>query len=138
MSDKIFIDTNILIYFHSKTEPAKQRIAQEILDKTDILVISTQVINEFINVLSKKQQTSFERIEKIIQELSDSFHIAYISIDTIRLALKLSKQSQYSYFDSLMLAAALENNCAVIYTEDMHHGQLIESHLTIINPFKAQ
>ncbi len=59
-----------------------------------------------------------------------------IKESTIKKALRVKKDSNYSYWDSLVIASALENNCSILYTEDMQHGQTIENSLKITNPFK--
>jgi len=61
--------------------------------------------------------------------------IVMIGRGTITTALSLKDQYGYSYYDSLMLASALESNCDSIMTEDMNSGQIISSHLKIENPF---
>jgi predicted nucleic acid-binding protein len=58
------------------------------------------------------------------------------TIDTVRKANVLKNKYGYSFYDSLILAAALECGCNTLYSEDMHDGQVIESSLKIINPFK--
>ena len=56
---------------------------------------------------------------------------------TIKRALQIKKKARYSYWDSLIIASALENNCSILYTEDMQEGQVLNSGLTIVNPFRA-
>jgi predicted nucleic acid-binding protein len=135
MSDRIFLDTNILVYAHSDTEPVKKKIVEAIIEKHEHLVISTQVLNEFINVMHKKRGVPLKALVAAIRELSENFTVVQITVHTIEQALHIASQHNYSYFDSLMLSAALEHNCSTIYTEDMHHAHAIGS-LTIKNPFK--
>ncbi len=87
---KIFFDTNILIYLYSKNEPLKKNITERLLTNSSNAIISTQVINEFINVLHKKQKVQLEDINQALHELSKYFSIVQISISTIELALKLA------------------------------------------------
>lgn len=61
--------------------------------------------------------------------------VTIISIVTIRLAHKLKLKYYFSYWDSLVLATALQNHCDIIYSEDMQHQQIIDNKLTIVNPF---
>lgn len=65
----------------------------------------------------------------------ENCQVALLTPDTITLALDISKRYQYSYYDSHIIAAALENNCSLLYSEDMQHGQEIEGKLKIVNPF---
>lgn len=135
MSDRIFLDTNVLIYFHSHTEPVKKQIVEKIIESSSSIIISTQVINEFINVMHKKRGVAFAKLIAIVNELSQNFTVAQINVHTIEQALNIAAQHNYSYFDSLMLSSALEHNCSVIYSEDMHHKHVLGT-LTIQNPFK--
>lgn len=130
MSDKIFIDTNILVYFYTKTEKAKLDVLAELLDEPD-LVISTQVLNELSHVLLKKFKTPHDDIAKLLKELSQWCFVYTVEIATMFHALKY----KVSYFDGLMLATALECDCGIMYSEDMHHGCLVEESVRIINPF---
>lgn len=135
MSDKIFIDTNILIYFYTKTETTKFSVLEKLLGEAD-LIISTQVLNELSNVLLKKFNLSTEEISKLVQEVSKWCLVYTVGVATIIHALYIIKKYKISYFDGLMIAAALECDCKIMYTEDMHHNCLIENSLKIINPFK--
>jgi predicted nucleic acid-binding protein len=135
MSDKIFVDTNVIIYLYSSDEPEKQLAAQELI-LTDSTWISTQVISEFSNVLRKRFNQDYQSIREAVTELTKSFQVTVITLDMIYNAFMLAERYQYSYYDSLILAAALKTGCSRLYTEDLQDGQLIDSTLTIKNPFK--
>jgi predicted nucleic acid-binding protein len=135
MKDKTFVDTNVFIYAYSKTEPEKKNIALEIL-KNQNIIINTQVINEFIWVMNRKFSVQMERLRDLGVKLLQRFEIALIDQITIKKALDIAIVYKYSYWDSLIIASALENNCSICYSEDMQHGQLIEDRLKVINPFK--
>ena len=134
MPDKVFIDTNVLIYGYSEDEPDKRQRAIDCVRSGEAW-ISTQVLNETINVLKRKFSLSYSQIRDAVQELSEGFPIVLVSVNTIEMALNLAERYQYSYFDSLILASALEAGCQILYSEDLHDGQRIENQLTIINPF---
>lgn len=135
MNDKYYLDTNILVYLYSN-DP-KATIVSNLLDeKFEKIIISTQVINELINVLTYKiKLKSNTEIKKIISALFDNFYVCEIHETTIIKALELSQQYRYRYFDSLIIASALLNNCKLLYSEDLHDGQIIDNQLKIINPF---
>lgn len=135
MNDKAFLDTNMVLYLYSSTEIGKKRIIEELLEQTLTFHISTQVINEFINVMSKKKKLSIDVINLAIDELSTAFVILNINFSTIKLALSIANKNKYAYFDSLIIASALENDCVLLYSEDMHHTHLIDNQLKISNPF---
>lgn len=137
MQDKIFIDTNIIVYAYSIDEKKKQAITQEILENNSDLYISKQVINEVVNILYKKMQLTSEEIEKVILELDNEFEIFDFDITTQIKAIRLKNNYNLQFYDALIIATALENGCTVLYSEDMQHNLVIEGKLTIINPFKA-
>jgi len=135
MKDKVFLDSNILIYLYSEDELQKQSIANNIFDKFEC-VISTQTLNEFCNVCIKKLKKPISEIIESLNEIKRSSKLEFIDDKVIEQALFLREKYSYSYFDSLMLSSALKYGCAIIYSEDMQHEQVIESSLKIINPFK--
>lgn len=136
MSDKIFIDTNVLIYSFSEDEPQKQKAAVELIDSvaTDA-VISNQVINELANVFLKKFKLSTEQVEDALLELDSLLRIASFDITTQIKALRLKQRYNLQYFDSLIVATALENRCNILYSEDMQNGLIVDERLKIVNPF---
>ncbi|MFA6065685.1 MAG: PIN domain-containing protein [Candidatus Babeliaceae bacterium] len=135
MSDKIFLDTNTLIYAYSVDEPLKKLAIEQIIENNYDIILSTQVINEFVNVMSKKRKIPLSEIVITVDELVANFFIVQVTMQTIQQALMLSQKYHYSYFDSLIISSALEHGCSILYTEDMHHQQLIENKLFIKNPF---
>lgn len=139
MRDRIFIDTNVLVYIHLFDEESqnKRKALQNLLHRRidAELIINVQVINEFYNVLLRKNIED-DVIQEKIQAQLETCSASILSLKTVFSAWELREKYKYSYWDSLILAAALENNCAIIFSEDMQHGQIIEDRLTIINPFR--
>lgn len=136
MHDKAFLDTNILIYAYSEDEPKKQSIALQLLDNfEDNVIISKQVINELSNILLKKFKLGSDQVENVLLEIDNVLPIADFDLTTQIKALKLKDRYQFQYYDALIVATALENNCTVVYSEDMQHEMLIDGNLKIINPF---
>jgi len=135
MKDKVFIDTNILVYFATdKTE--KRDIIVSKLEECQYSFISIQVLNEFNNTCFKKLLLKPNEIEFAVKEYTTMFNIAILNIETIIGALEVKQKYGFSYYDSLILSTALQNDCTILYTEDMQHLQRIDDKLTIINPFK--
>ena len=132
MKDKAFCDSNVLLYLLDKKDERKLK-AKEILFNNPI--ISTQVINENINVAFKRLHLSKADIAVHIENLLIKCDVKIISTETILLAYRIFSKYQYSYYDCLIIAVALENDCRVLYSEDMQHNQVIEKKLKIINPF---
>lgn len=134
MLARVFLDSNVLIYLYSEDEPEKAALALQSAQASDAW-ISTQVLNEVSNVLCRKQQQAYLDILNVIHELQRNFQITTVTSQTIEQALVLGEHYGYSYFDSLMLASALEQGCSILYSEDMQHGQILEGGLRIIDPF---
>lgn len=135
MPDKTFIDTNILIYFISNEKKKKLR-AKEIIFSTQEVYISAQVISEFISVCLSKKLLSIAEITPLIDNFLSALRFSSIEESTIKKALQIKQDYNFSYWDSLVIASAIENNCSILYTEDMQDGQIINDSVTIINPFK--
>jgi predicted nucleic acid-binding protein len=134
MPAKVFLDSNVLIYLYSEDEAEKAARALQCAQELDAW-ISTQVLNEVSNVLRRKQKLDYSAILSVIHELQSNFQVSTVTIQTIEQALLLGVRYRYSYFDSLMLASALEQGCTVLYSEDMQHGQIIDGLLRIVDPF---
>lgn len=135
MKDNNFIDSNILIYAHTIQDERKMKIAQSILSSEQIIMANTQIINESINVFIKRFKIPLKDIQKIISQTFLYLPIKNINDLTILLGLRICGKYFYSYYDSLIIASALQNECSVLYSEDLHHNQKIEKSLTIVNPF---
>ena len=134
MKDKIFIDTNILLYAYS-TEKNKQEIAQSIINTNNNIYISKQVINETINILIKKFKLNIKDIINVVKELEKEFIILDFDIQIQLNALKLKQNYNLQFYDALIVSTALENSCTILYSEDMQDKLVIEKKLKIINPF---
>ena len=134
MKDKIFIDTNILLYAYS-TEKNKQEIAQNIINTNNNIYISKQVINETINILIKKFKLNIKDIINVVKELEKELIILDFDIQTQLNALKLKQNYNLQFYDALIVSTALKNSCTILYSEDMQDKLVIEKKLKIINPF---
>lgn len=139
MSDKVFFDTNVLIYAKTAQDASKRQVAQELLGKCceeDSACISTQVVQEFCSNMIKKSNLTNAQISEILQELQDNFDIVNVQMSTIKNALNIKARYGFSFWDSLIVAAAEGEGCKTLYTEDLGAGQVIGEGLTIKNPFK--
>ena len=139
---RIFIDSNIWIYFflNSEKDFEKNQIAKRFLKSIvgkNQIILSTQVINEYHWTLYRKYKIDEEIIRSTIDDkiltISD---VVTLSTNNYNSAFDLRKKYSISFWDSLILASALENNCEILYSEDMQHNQIIENKLKIINPFE--
>ena len=134
MNDRAFIDTNIWIYAHLDAANRKCEQALRLLEKLPILVSSTQVLNEYYSVMLKKHIAD-PLIQDNIEVIISVTDIQVISLNTLREAHRIKLRYGFSYWDSLIMATALEAGCQFLYSEDMQHQQRIENQITVINPF---
>ncbi|WP_416670574.1 PIN domain-containing protein [Egbenema bharatensis] len=136
MSDKVFFDTNIWIYFYSKMPVEKfQKIQELLVDPERLVEVSTQVLGELFHVLTRKKITSTSEANTIILELVNASQILEIDTPKVFQAIEIHSRYGYTYWDSLIIATALSSDCTTLYSEDMQHNQLLENKLRIINPF---
>lgn len=137
MKDKFFIDTNIFIYCFDEEEIEKGTIAEKLIGEallTKTGVISFQVVQEFHNVMIRKQLISRDVLTGFAKETVWRLWKILPTREMHEQALMIHDSHQLSYYDSLIVASALQAKCKKLYTEDMHHGQKIDG-LEIVNPF---
>lgn len=132
--NRVFVDTNVLVYTVSG-EKQKQPHARALVAQVPEVVISAQVLSEFTNVCLRQRLLSLEEIEPIVTAWMQAYEVVPVEAATIRTAYRVKRRYGYSWWDCVMLAAALEASCEVLYTEDLHEGQEIDGQLCIENPF---
>jgi predicted nucleic acid-binding protein len=135
MNDKVFLDSNILVYSYSNSEIQKQEIARQLIGDSHSL-ISTQVLQELCNIVTRKFKFSYEQAAAAIKESCQNNSLHINTEDTVLQACQIAQRYGFSFFDSLIVASALESSCVILYSEDMQDGQVIEGKLTVKNPFK--
>jgi predicted nucleic acid-binding protein len=134
MKDKTFVDTNLLVYSIS-TDKVKAVKVEQLFQQPFDFVISTQVINEFVNTCHRKNLLPATEIRQAVEDFLLFFDLSIIDKSTILTAFDLKARYGFSWYDSLIVSAALENDCSQLFSEDMQHGLIIEEKLTIQNPF---
>jgi predicted nucleic acid-binding protein len=127
-----FSDSNVLIYAAS-SDPWKAARARRLLD--DRLTISVQVLNEIANVLTKKWKWSWSDKLEFLTLVRDHTRVVAVDEETHDLGIEIAMRHRLAIYDSMIVAAALLANCDTLYSEDMHHGLVIENRLAIVNPF---
>ena len=139
MSARFFLDTNIFVYSLDSKAPQKSSRATELIRKgiaTRIGIVSYHVVQEFFNVALRRFSKPMDSADAA-QYLSTTFRpllAVHSSLALYAEALRIGSRFQFAWYDSLIVAAALESQCEVLYSEDFQHGQKIES-MTITNPF---
>lgn len=134
-ADKTFIDTNVLIYAFTADEPEKQAVALKYLDSC-YPVISAQVLKEFSNAIIKRGNINLGSVRKLVREISEIAVVIEEGLTLIFSAYDIHERYKYSFYDSLIIAAALESQCQVLLSEHLQSGQLIDGSLRLINPFQ--
>ena len=135
MTGKIFIDTNILVYAYVDTDLDKHNKAKEFLNSLSgkEVNISTQILSEVYSAL-KKNSIENTDAKYYVEYCIEKYNIFSVTLREVEICLDIRERYNYSYWDSLVLATAVNNNCEIIYSEDMQNKQLIYSDLKIINP----
>ena len=122
-----------MIYCYTETEPDKKKKALTVTNLS-ASYISTQVLTEFANTIKRKFSVPSDKIIQALQEVRQNLNVFVNKPDTIEYACIISEKYQFSFYDSLIIAAALQTNCKILYSKDMQHEQIIENKLKIINP----
>jgi len=131
----IFLDSNIVIYVYCNNSADKQQKAKELFINKNI-VISTQTLQETANTLYRKFKADFHTIRSLLEECVRNVSTLHVNTSkTVFHACDIAERYQYSFYDSMIIASALEAECEILYSEDMQHNQFIEGKLKIINPF---
>lgn len=136
MNVKIFVDTNIWVYAHLEAEnDSKHQKANTLVEETmQPLVISTQVLHEYYSAMLKNKMTD-GWIQANIEAMINYCSVQLITLSVIRLAHRIKIRYRFSYWDSLIIASALDIGCTLLYSEDLQPNQLIEDQLKIMSPF---
>ena len=127
-----FVDTNVLLYLLSDDE-AKADRAEALL--AGRIVISVQVLNEFLNVTRRKMGLPWPEVEQALSDVRRFADVRPLTLATHQQGLALAKRYQLGVYDAMIAAAALEAGCTTLASEDFSHGQRFDGRLTIRNPF---
>ena len=130
---KPFVDTNVLLYLLSND--ADKSAAAETLLK-DRVIVSVQVLNEFANVAHRKFRFSWAEVRAALVDIVRFSEVHVLTTRTHELGLDIAERYGFAFYDSLIVAAALEAGCKRLLSEDFQHAQRIDG-LRIENPFKA-
>jgi predicted nucleic acid-binding protein len=98
-------------------------------------VVSSQVISEYLNIMRKKFKMEKNELIQLCSLWLEKCTVQPVILSTIKLAQDLISKCDFQIFDGIIVAAALEADCDILYSEDMQDGQVIENKLKIVNPF---
>ena len=132
-----FIDTNVVVYASDPSDARKNELAVEILADAfdnDQYVISSQVLNEFVNTALNKLKKSDEEVVGHLRQLK-TMRVVPVSAEWLERAVEIRSRYDLQFYDSLLLAAAEALGCDEFLSEDLNDGQMYGS-VKAINPFK--
>ena len=139
MKDKFFLDTNIFVYAFDSQNPDKMKTAHDLI--SDALssqkgCISYQVMQEFLNVAFRKfeKPLTLQDCQQYLNTVLDPLCEISAGIGLYMNTLEIAERWKYSFYDSLIICAAINSKCKILFSEDLHNGQKIQD-LEIINPF---
>jgi predicted nucleic acid-binding protein len=139
MSDRVFVDTNVLVYAFDRPSGAKHDMARELvrgLWESATGVLSTQVLQEFAVYLRRKvvRPLSTNETRDVLQEYMGWTIIVNTAQSTLR-ALEIEERYKISFWDALVIQAAEAAGAEIIYTEDLSDGQSYGG-VRAVNPFR--
>lgn len=136
MSDKPFLDTNVLVYALGQRDD-RTPTTEALLVAGG--VISVQVLNELASVAHRKLKMSWSEVASALEAIKTLCPSPVaLTLATHEEALRLAASRQFRIYDALIIAAALEAECTTLYSEDLQSGQTLDGRLTIRNPFNRR
>lgn len=136
---RVFLDTNIWVDLFASSQDAedqrKKEIARQLLLDYPDVVVSVPVLNELSNVWLKKFHLKLERVRLYLQRIGEITEVHLLDQVLTFHALVFLQTYNWSFYDRLIVATAMEADCNLLFSEDMQNGQWIEARLQIRNPF---
>ncbi len=134
-----FLDSNIVLYTLDDANPERHQAANVLMEERvadGSATISFQVVQEVLSTVTRRFNPPYgiDQSRYLLDRILLPLWRVSPSQSLYELALDLQQRYRYSFYDSLIIAAALSSGCTLLYTEDLQHGQRIEQ-LTIVNPF---
>ncbi len=135
----VFLDTNVLVYAYDRSEPQKQRRAlevMEILAHRGLGVISTQILGEFFNTVTRKLKPplSLEHAQNLVLDFTRIFRVFPVTEAVVLEAVRGVQRYRFSYWDAQIWAVARMHQIPLVFSEDFATGSAIEG-VRIVNPF---
>jgi len=137
MSARSFFDTNVLIYTDDRAAPAKQRRALELVAEHRLAgtgVVSLQVLQEYFVTVTRKLHVDAQVARRKVELLAE-LDVAVLGLPDILAAIDLHRLHKLSFWDALVVRAAQQAGCTVLYSEDMQNARQVDG-LRIVNPFR--
>jgi predicted nucleic acid-binding protein len=139
MSDRFFLDTDVLVYSFDSSNPRKRRTAGRLIARalaSQSGVVSSQVVQEFVHVATRKFARPMTAAEcrSYLDGVLAPLCTVFTSLPLMRRAIEVHEETGYGIYDALVVAAAVEAGCATLYSEDLQDGRKVRG-VAIVNPF---
>lgn len=131
-SRQVFFDSNTLLYLISADLRKAARVEAHLFNRGRV---SVQVLNEFVNVARRKHRLGIAEIRPVLEDLRQALDVSPITTEIHEAGLRLIERHNFSTYDAMIVAAALDAGCDILLSEDMQHGFRVDNRLTITNPF---
>ena len=133
MADRFF-DTNVLLYLLSAAPGRADRVEEALAAGG---TISVQVLNEFTSVALRKLGMKVAEVREALAPIIDVCQVIALTTQIHQRGLAVAERYRFSFYDALIVAAALESGCTTLFSEDLQDGQVIDRTLTVRNPFRG-
>ncbi len=136
MNESAFVDSNVWIYLLVAGQDERKRLTARNLIEGKRFTVSTQVTGEVCVNLLRKKAMSEPEVRSSIESFYRNHSVMTITQETLLSASDLRASHSLSFWDSLIVASALQSGAQILYSEDMQHGLVVDGRLRIVNPFR--
>jgi predicted nucleic acid-binding protein len=134
-TERVFLDSNVLVYAHSASDPVRRERARAVADLPGA-VVSAQVLSELGNVLLRKFALPGAEVREKITEIAARCEVVPVTAAVVLDAFRIRERYRLGFFDSQIVAAALAAGAETLYTEDLHDGLMVDGRLHVVSPFR--
>jgi predicted nucleic acid-binding protein len=130
-----FVDSNVWLYAFIETQDVDKANIAAVLIQNQSIAVSTQIINEVCSNLIRKAHFSEEATRELVLSFYDRYEVVGIDKEILLQSSRIREKHNFSFWDSLVVACAVQSGADILYSEDMQDGFILEE-TTIVNPFK--
>lgn len=135
--ERVFLDSNVLVYAYSVSDPVRRERARAIADLPGAM-ISAQVLSELANVLLRKFSLPDADVRERVVELAARCDVVPVTAAVVLDAFRIRERYRLAFFDSQIVAAALAAGAETLYSEDLHDGLVVDGRLRVVSPFRQR
>ncbi|SHG70380.1 PIN domain-containing protein [Pollutimonas bauzanensis] len=132
VKNTVFVDSNVVLYLLS-ADASKADRSEELLKQRP--TISVQVLNEVASTCVRKLHMAWSEVSEFLGVVKSLCKVVPLTVEIHDLARRFAERYGLGFYDACIVATAILERCRTLYTEDMHHGLLIEDSLTLRNPY---